>query len=225
MDNLTRRQRFLSLSTPEVSDALEYFGIVSGLAGLRPSVREHKLFGPAFTVAREANRDPDCRHAADYVDQVAPGDVVVVDNMGLENCTCWGGILTHYARKKGLEGTVLDGMHRDSDVIRNAQYPVFSRGAFMVTGKGRTRLKDLNVPIYISGVKVSPGDFLFGDEHGVVVIPARIVNDVGERAEATRAVEREILEQVLRHDVPLKVARERLGYHDLTRPHATPRGP
>lgn len=212
------RRVYLSLTTPEVSDALETFGVVGGLAGLRPSLPEQKLFGPALTVAREVNPDPDSRHAADYIDQAAPGEVIVIDNMGLESCTCWGGILTRYARKKGLGGTVINGMHRDTEVIRSEQYPIFSRGAFMVTCKGRTRLKAVNVTVRIGGVAVSPGDFLFGDEHGLVVVPAGIVKEVAKRAEATRAVESKILDLILQQDVPLKVARARLGYHDLTRP-------
>jgi regulator of RNase E activity RraA len=182
------------------------------------------LFGPALTVAREANPDPDSRHAADYIDAAEPGQVIVIDNMGLESCTCWGGILTSYAVKKGLGGTVINGMHRDTEVITSTRYPVFSKGPFMVTGKGRTRLKAVNVPIEIGGVTVSPGDFLFGDDHGLVVIPADIVKEVAERAEATRAVESEILDLILRQDVPLKAARERLGYHDLTRPTRRPTG-
>lgn len=218
------RRVYLSLTTPEVSDALESFGVVGGIAGLRPSLPEQKLFGPALTVAREVNPDPDSRHAADYIDQAAPGEVVVIDNLGLESCTCWGGILTRYAGKKGLGGTVIDGMHRDTEVIKSTGYPVFSRGPFMVTGKGRTRLKAVNVPVRIGGAAVSPGDFLFGDDHGLVVIPAGIVKEVAERAEATRAVESEILDLILRQDVPLKVARERLGYHDLTRPTRRPAG-
>lgn len=218
------RQLFLSLSTPEVSDALEFFGIVSGLAGIRPALPGQKLFGAAFTVAREVNSDPDYRQAADFIDMASAGEVIVIDNMGLENCTCWGGILTQLASKKGLAGTVIEGMHRDTDAIRSTDYPVFSRGAFMVTGKGRTRLKAVNVALEIHGVRIAHGDFLFGDEHGVVVIPAEILKDVAERAQETRAVESEILDLILHKGITLKAAREQLGYNDLTRPGARLRG-
>jgi len=144
--------------------------------------------------------------------------VVIIDNLGLETCTCWGGILTLYAKQMRLEGTVVNGMHRDAEIIRSTDYPVFSKGIFMVTGKGRTELKDVNVPIIIHDVTILPSDIIFGDDHGVVVIPAQILGDVAKRAEAARAVEHEILNLVLQHGVPLKEARERLRYSDLTRP-------
>jgi regulator of RNase E activity RraA len=176
------------------------------------------MFGPAFTVAKELNDDPGYRKAADYIDEVPSGHVVAIDNLGLETCTCWGGILTAYARKKGLGGTVINGLHRDVEMIRSANYPVFSKGPFMVTGKGRTRLKQLNIPITIGGVAVSPGDILFGDDHGLVVIPQQILPGVLKRAEAVKSTEHEILRLVINEGLPLHLARERLRYNDLTMP-------
>jgi regulator of RNase E activity RraA len=211
------RQLFFSLSTPQVSDALEPFGVVSGLAGIRPAVPGQKLFGTAFTVAKEINHDPNYREAAEFVDQVPAGQVVVIDNLGIETSTCWGGILTHCAKKRGLGGTVINGLNRDIDEIRVLEYPVFSKGFFMVTGKGRTRLKDVNVPLTIQGVTIAPGDFLFGDDNGVVVIPARILSEVAERASAISAVEDGIVDLILRENSSLREARERLRYSDLTR--------
>jgi regulator of RNase E activity RraA len=216
------RELFFSFSTPQVSDALEPFGVVSGLSGIRPSVPGRKLFGPAFTVAKEINHDPNYLEAADFLDGVPSGQVVVIDNLGLETSTCWGGILTHYARKKGLNGTVINGLNRDIDEIRNLDYPVFSRGSFMVTGKGRTRLKDVNVPLIIQGVTISPGDFLLGDDNGVVVIPASLLGEVAERAEAIRVVEDGIVDLVVCGDNSLREAREQLKYSELTRAAPAP---
>lgn len=214
------RQLFFSFSTPQVSDALEPFGVVSGLMGIRPAVPGQKLFGPAFTVAKEVNHDPAFRDAAEYVDQVPASHVVVIDNMGLESSTCWGGILTHYAKKKGLYGTVINGLNRDLDEIRGLDYPVFSKGSFMVTGKGRTRLTDLNVPLTIQGVQINPGDFIFGDDNGVVVIPAGILGEVAERTRVIREVEDGIVDLVVNQNSSLREARERLKYSDLTRADA-----
>jgi regulator of RNase E activity RraA len=213
-------KRFLALSTPEVSDALEIFGVVSGLLGIRPVSSRRKLFGPAFTVAKEVNDRPEIRQAADFVDDIPPGHVVVIDNLGLETSTCWGGILTLYAQKKGLAGTFIHGLHRDADLIRTVDYPVFSRGSFMVTGKGRTRLKAIDVPLDIGGVRITPGDYILADENGGVVIPPVLTEQVLERAEAIHAVEEEICNLALEQGVPLVEARKRLGYHDLTRPLA-----
>lgn len=224
MDITSRyRQQFFSFSTPQVSDALEPFGVVSGLAGIGTRVPGQKLFGPAFTVAKELNHDPNNREAAEFLDQVPEGQVVVIDNLGLESSTCWGGILTHFAKKKGLYGTVINGLNRDIDEIHGLDYPIFSKGVFMVTGKGRTRLKELNVPLTIQGVTISPGDFIFGDDNGVVVIPAGILGEVAERAEAIRAVEEAIVDLVVRENVPLREARERLKYSELTRAGAIPK--
>jgi len=69
MDTTERyRERFFALTTPQVSDALEPFGVVSGLVGIRSAVPRRKVFGPAFTVARQLNDDPNFRDAADFVD-------------------------------------------------------------------------------------------------------------------------------------------------------------
>ena len=87
----------------------------------------------------------------------------------------------------------------------------------MVTGKGRTRLKSVNVPIIIEGVTINPGDFIFGDDNGVVVIPAAILDQLVERAEEIRNVENNIVDMVLNEDVSLREARKRLRYADLTR--------
>lgn len=222
MDTISHYQQlFFSFSTPQVSDALEPFGVVSGLVGISTRVPGQKMFGPAFTVAKEINHDPNYREAAEYLDQVPAGQVVVIDNLGLESSTSWGGILTHYAKKKGLYGTVINGLNRDIDEINGLGYPIFSKGVFMVTGKGRTRLKDVNVPLTIAGVTISPGDFIFGDDNGVVVIPAGIVGEVAERAEAIRAVEDGIVDLVMRENVSLREARERLKYSELTSAGAT----
>ena len=87
----------------------------------------------------------------------------------------------------------------------------------MVTGKGRTRLKAVNVPITIEGVTINPGDFIFGDDNGVVVISAAILDQLAERAEEIRKVENDIVDLVLNEDVSLREARKRLRYADLTR--------
>lgn len=87
----------------------------------------------------------------------------------------------------------------------------------MVTGKGRTRLKAVNAPITIEGVTINPGDFIFGDDNGVVVIPAVILDKLAERAEEIRNVENNIVDLVLNEDVSLREARKRLRYADLTR--------
>jgi regulator of RNase E activity RraA len=210
-------QAFQSFTTPEVSDALESLGFVGGLQGIRPAIPGERIFGPAFTIAKQVNTDPAYRQAADYIDQVPFGHVIVIDNMGLETCSCWGGILTLCAVKRGLKGTVINGLHRDIGELKASSYPVFSRGAFMVSGKGRTRLKALNVPLVIGGVSISPGDHLLGDDHGVVVIPRGLKAAVAQRVDEIRIVERQITHLVLEEGVSLSEARQRLKYNELTR--------
>lgn len=210
------RDRFLALSTAEVSDALEAWNVVSGLFGIRPVSARRKLFGPTFTVAKELNDDLKDKTAADFVDDALPGQVIVIDNLGLESSSCWGGILTVCAHKKGVAGTFIHGLHRDADFIRDADYPVFSRGSFMVSGKGRTRLKAVNVPLEIGGVRIEPGDYLLADESGGVAIPASLAEQVLETAEEIHAVEEGICDLVLREGISLSEARRQLGYHGLT---------
>jgi 4-hydroxy-4-methyl-2-oxoglutarate aldolase len=152
----------------------------------------------------------------DYLDDVAPGDVVVLDNGGRTDCTVWGDILTDMAAHRGVAGTVIDGVCRDVRRALDIGYPIYSRGRFMRTGKDRVEVSDVGRPVTIGGVQVAPGDLLLGDADGVVAVPRALEEQVLEVCAAIAEREDAILAAVLA-GATLAEARQRHGYHVLQR--------
>ena len=201
------------LDTTTVSDALDRLGLAGQSLGIRPLEPSMRLFGPAFTVAMlPVGIDPGT--VGDYVDEVPEGCVVVIDARGRRDVTVWGDLLTATARKRGVAGTVIDGVCRDSDRSRRLGYPLFSRGHTMRTGKSRLELLAIQVPVAIGGVRVEPGDLVLGDADGVVVIPASRGQEV-ERAAREIAAAEERIRLAIDAGERLADARSRSGYHDL----------
>ncbi len=206
-------ETFKSLSTSTISDALDRFGIAGGCHGIFPVAPVDKMVGPAYTV-RYVPTGAVKGTVGDYIDEVSPGDVIVLDNNGRIDCTVWGDILTVTARMKGIAGTVIDGVCRDVPGIVQEQYPVFSRGKFMMTGKDRVMVDATQTMVTIGKVQVKPGDILVGDGSGVVVVPQEMVEPVLKAAQEIESAEQAILESV-RSGLSLGAARKKFGYHKL----------
>jgi len=206
---------FTPFSTSTISDALDRLGIGGGCKGIRPVIPNVKMVGAAYTI-RYVPVGATKGTVGDYIDDVPPGDVVVLDNNGRADCTVWGDILTVTAKMKGVAGTVIDGVCRDMPTILEERYPVFSRGAFMMTGKDRVMVEATQVMVSIGGVQVRPGDILVGDDSGVVVVPQEMAEPVLELAKTISQAEKRIVEAV-RSGLSLAKARVKFGYHTLQR--------
>ncbi len=131
-------------------------------------------------------------------------------------CTVWGDILTAMAADRNVAGTVIDGVCRDVARALGEEYPIFSRGRFMRTGKDRVEVAEVGAPVSISGVKVRPGDLLIGDADGVVAVPQEIEDEVLQICAQISSREVSILADVLA-GVGIAEARRRYGYHLLQR--------
>lgn len=205
--------RLKKLDTASVSDALDKMGITCGLHGIQDVTGGHHICGEAFTV----HYIP-CGQVkgtvGDFIDDVQPGQVVVIDNAGRNYCTVWGDIMTFTAKLKGIEATVIDGVCRDVAGIKELDYPIFTKGKYMVTGKERVQVDQVNVPVAVSGVQVRPGDIILGDDSGALVIPADAAEKALEIAEGIEQTEQKIITEV-KNGSSLKAAREKLGYHHL----------
>jgi len=207
--------RYYKLSSPSISDAMDKLGIKGAAFGIKPIIGSKKIVGPAFTVKyRAADENPGT--VGDYIDQVDSGDVIVLDNRGRTDCTVWGDILTFTADKKGIAGTVIDGVCRDIEGIKEISYPIFTKGYYMVTGKDRVEVESVNEPVVLSNVKVKPRDLIFGDDTGVLVIPKERVEEVLELSEQIAFKEEQIIEDVKKGST-IAEAREKSGYHKLQR--------
>ena len=221
-------ERASRLDTATLSDALDKLGIAGQCHRIQPRGGMFRMAGRASTLLYGPAANPPGT-VGDYIDDVPPGSVVVLDNGGRENCTVWGDILTEIAHRRGLAGTVIDGVCRDVALCLQIGYPVFSRGHWMRTGKDRVQVEATNVPVNIGDARVQPGDIVRGDADGVVVLPHQHEEQVLDTAEQIEHAENAIREAV-RAGMRLDEARKQFRYHQLqTRsPHApsvaAPRG-
>lgn len=206
-------QRASKLDTTSLSDALDRLGIAGQCLGIKPLDHRFRLTGRAFTILYGPASTPPGT-VGDYIDDLEPDTVVVLDNGGRENATVWGDILTTMAHRRRLGGTVIDGACRDVHLSLSLAYPIFSRSYSMRTGKDRVQVEATNGPVNIGDARVNAGDLLRGDADGVVVIPRVHENAVLEIAEEIDAVEGRILAAV-RDGMRLVDARREFGYHQL----------
>ncbi|OLO39016.1 diguanylate cyclase [Alkalihalophilus pseudofirmus] len=206
-------QQLRGLSTTDLSDAMDKLGIAGQCLGIMPLDRSFQLTGKAFTV-HYVPVGPDGGSVGDYIDDVEENSVVVIDNGGRVDATVWGDILTMTAHRQNIVGTVIDGVCRDVDRSIELNYPIYSKGNWMRTGKDRVKVDAVNIPVSIGGVLVQPGDYLRGDGDGVVSIPASKVNQVIEQAQKIHEAEEKIRNSVMNGE-KLVDARQKFSYHNL----------
>jgi 4-hydroxy-4-methyl-2-oxoglutarate aldolase len=205
--------RASKLDTTAISDALDRLGIAGQCLNIKPLDPKFRLTGRAFTILYgPAGKPPGT--VGDYIDDVPPGHVVVLDNGGRENATVWGDILTWVAQTRGIAGTVIDGACRDTHLARELGYPMYSRSYSMRTGKDRVQVEAMGGPVTIGEARVNQGDLLRGDADGVVCIPKEHEDQVLQVAEEVDRVEDQI-RTLVRGGMTLVEARKQLGYHTL----------
>ena len=205
--------RLKAIGATTLSDALDRLAIDGQCLGVMPFDRGMAFAGRAFTI-RMVPVGLSGGSVGDYIDDVEPGQVVVLDNNGRLDATVWGDILTLVAHGKGIAGTVIDGVCRDIGRSIELGYPIFARANTMRTGKDRVTAEAYNVPVQVAGVRVEPGDWLVGDADGVVAIPAGRVEEVLQVAGEIAAAEDHIREAVLQ-GARLDEARKAARYHAL----------
>ncbi len=184
-------ERFKKLDTTCVSDAMDKIGVECSVYGVKPIQRGEKICGRAFTV-HYVPCGAEKGTVGDFLDDVEPGQVVVIDNAGRDDCTVWGDIMAKTAKKYGIEGTVIDGVCRDIPAVIECGYPIFSKGYYMRTGKDRVYVESVNTPVMLSDIPVHPGDIIIGDDTGVVVVPRKFEEEVLTIAENIDKKEQEI---------------------------------
>lgn len=184
--------RFRQLYSGLVYDACEHFGL-KGRAmagGIYPLVHTMQVAGPAFTVLciSTPSRDEDTHNVRlGMLKTMTPGCIQIRDTQGNLNCGQFGEISATAAKAAGCVGAVIDGSTRDSNYLINMGFPTFCRFRSPVEAFGRFMAVEYQVPIFVRGVdgqlEVHPGDYLFGDNDGVVVVPKADTLRVLELAE------------------------------------------
>jgi len=180
---------FEDVPTSHISDNL---GRLEGIVGLRRFHRSRKLLGTAVTVKA---RPGDNLLTYKALSMMSPGQVLVVDAGGATNNAIVGDLLLEYALQRGCTGFVIDGAIRDCAAFLAADFPCYARdvnhcGPFK-TGPGA-----VNVAVSIGGQVVQPGDFLLGDEDGIVVFPADRAGELLAAALRHAQLEQEIRAEI-----------------------------
>lgn len=151
---------------------------------IKPVAPTHRLVGRAFPVRIADVTGPQARpfgRLTEALDAIQPGEVYLATG-GSMNCAAWGEILTATARTRGGAGAVIDGFHRDTPRVLEQNWPVFSRGSFAQDAGVRSSVMDFRCTVEIGGVLVEPGDLIFADIDGVLVIPRSIEQHVIQQA-------------------------------------------
>jgi regulator of RNase E activity RraA len=207
---------FAGLDTPAISDAMDKLGLPGQCLGIMPLANDTGVVvGPAFTVRYVTASTPPGT-VGDFIDDVAEGDVVVIDNGGRTDCTVWGDIMTQYAGVRKIAGTVIDGVCRDVTKALADGYPLFTKGRFMRTGKDRVQVDAVNVPVSIGTARACARDIIVADANGVVAVARSRAREVAAVARQIETVEADIRAQIAQGKT-LREAREALGYHTLQR--------
>ncbi|MNQ68446.1 4-hydroxy-4-methyl-2-oxoglutarate aldolase [compost metagenome] len=207
---------FEGLDTAGVSDAMDKLGLHGQAQGIMPLANYTRpVIGPAYTVRYVPATVP-AGTVGDFIDDVAEGDVVVIDNDGRTDCTVWGDIMTQYAGLRGIAGTVIDGVCRDVSKALGDNYPMFTAGRFMRTGKDRVQVESVNTTVAVGAVRVAPRDIVVADANGVVVVPRERAREVADTARRIETVEAAIRERISQ-GTTIREARAALGYHMLQR--------
>ena len=205
--------RAAKLDTATLSDALDRLGIVGQCYRIKPRSPAFRMAGRAWTLLYGPAANPPGT-VGDYIDDVPPGSVIVLDNGGRDNATVWGDILTEIAHRRGIAGTLIDGVCRDTALCLQLGYPVFSKDHWMRTGKDRVQVEATEVPVTIGEARVAPGDIVKGDADGVVVIPQAHEDRVLDTAEAIETAE-DAIRAAVRGGMRLDEARKQHKYHQL----------
>jgi 4-hydroxy-4-methyl-2-oxoglutarate aldolase len=183
------RDRFLALYTGVVADVLDAGGRRDQFlpAHIRPVTLSMKVAGPAFPGLGQSTDDVthnDTEKRLAMLESAKPGSVSVWSCGGHTGSAHWGEIMTRSVMERGCVGAVVDGGLRDTEFVLQLGFPVFCRFRSPASSIGRWDIVDWDCDITIGETSIRPGDWVFGDVDGVVVIPADILEDVLADAES-----------------------------------------
>jgi len=208
-------QRYQRLYTGAIADILDKTGYRRQVLpfAITPFTQVSRVAGPAFTCQGYPCADPahdDTQTRLAILDSITPGTVSVWASGGSTDCAHWGEIMSTAARQRGCTGAVIDGGVRDVDFINAMQYPVFARFKCSASSIGRWDIHQHQIPVNIGNTIIRPGDFVFGDTDGVVIVPREIIEDILVAAEDVYQRE-SAMRAELRRGVPIKDAYARYG--------------
>ncbi len=178
------------VSTPNISDAMHRKGAMQSIRSICPGT---KMVGRAVTVQTFPG---DWAKSVEAIDTAKKGDVIVIYN-GSPDVAPWGELATLSSINKGVSGVVIDGGVRDVDDIRRLNFPVFATSIVPNAGEPKG-FGEINAEIQCCGQTVKPGDYIVGDDNGVVVIPGERGYEIARRAVEVEKNELRIRDEIKR---------------------------
>ncbi|KPQ42370.1 MAG: 3-hexulose-6-phosphate synthase [Candidatus Methanoperedens nitroreducens] len=178
------------VSTPNISDAMHRKGAMKDIHSI---CKGTKAVGKAVTVQTFPG---DWAKPVEAINAALPGDIIVINNNST-HVAPWGELATLSSINKGVAGVVIDGAVRDVDDIRRLNFPVFATSIVPNAGEPKG-FGEINTEIQCGGQTVKPGDFIVGDDNGVVVIPRERAYEIARRAVEVEKNERRIRDEITR---------------------------
>jgi 4-hydroxy-4-methyl-2-oxoglutarate aldolase len=197
--------RLAVLDSCAVSDALDKLGLKGVASGIGRFATDRRISGRVVTVKLEADdgRPVSSRHlGTTAIEAGRRGDVIVIEQRTGIDAASWGGNLSLAASLRGIAGVIVDGPARDIDEAQGYDFPLFARSRTPHTARGRIVETGTNVPIVISEITVSPGDYVVADGTGIVFVAAGDIEAVLDAAEQVAARERAMV-AALREGLPV----------------------
>jgi regulator of RNase E activity RraA len=197
-----------SLYTAVLADILDSVGQRAQVMRhhIRPLYPEAKLVGRAATMLMHEVDVPPVHPyemELELLDDLRPGEVMVISTQGCLNSGVWGELLSTHARARGARGAIIDGLTRDSWGITAMQFPVFAVGASPADSKGRCDAVSIRRPVEVGGVVVRNGDLVFADRDGCLAIPQSVEEEVLERA-VRKVAQENVVRGILRQGASIR---------------------
>ncbi|MEA4920080.1 MAG: RraA family protein [Clostridiaceae bacterium] len=171
------KERFLNTDPATYG---HYLGVRFMLPKMKPLSKTSKMVGPAYTV-KMMGKDSYALYKA--LEEAPKGSVIVIDRCGDEVYACVGEMVARNAKALGMAGIVIDGTATDSVWIEKMDFPVFCTGISVVTTNVWGITGETQIDVSCCGAAVHPGDIVFGDADGVVVLPPEGFEDMLSKAE------------------------------------------
>jgi 4-hydroxy-4-methyl-2-oxoglutarate aldolase len=191
MDFKTLKKRLACLDTACICDASKTFRVMD--PGIKPVFQGIKMIGIAHTIHCRG----DFLSVIKALEEAQEDEVLVIDAEG-DKIAFAGEMFATEAQRKKLAGMVIDGGCRDVKQIRNIQFPVYARYQTPMAG-GASKVFKTQIRVSCGGVFVSPGDIIFGDDDGIVVMSEKEISAILDIAESVQKVEEKVMKKMEAH--------------------------
>ena len=211
-------ERFEALAGPDVADGLERNGLEGAAEGVLPLWPDcRKIVGPAQTLKLVPPGEGPESAAYDTLRAVVAsgqGSVLVIDNGSRPTVNSFGGIVGTTSKHYGVAGCVSDGAMRDINEYKALDFPCYASGPALTSIRTRSSSAGYGIEVIFAGLAVRPGDLVFGDENGVLIVPRDHIEAVLETAELVKRTEERIIAAIRGGQDPV-AAHEAVHYDQM----------